>query len=84
MKVEYLSPDELIPYSKNAKQHLPKQVDQIAHPPFDQLGQVCALYFERKMEETEVGVKTIQIRPMGSGWINTHPVGYSRFGSKTW
>ena len=31
MKVEYLSLDELIPYSKNAKQHLPKQVDQIAN-----------------------------------------------------
>ena len=31
MKVEYLSPDELIPYAKNAKQHPPKQVDQIAN-----------------------------------------------------
>ena len=31
MKVEYLSPDELIPYTKNAKQHPPKQVDQIAN-----------------------------------------------------
>ena len=31
MKVEYLSPDELIPYEKNAKQHLPAQVDQIAN-----------------------------------------------------
>ena len=31
MKIEYLSPDELIPYSKNAKQHTPKQVDHIAN-----------------------------------------------------
>lgn len=31
MKVEYLSPDELKPYSKNAKQHTPAQVDHIAN-----------------------------------------------------
>lgn len=31
MKVEYLSPDELIPYNKNAKQHPQKQIDQIAN-----------------------------------------------------
>lgn len=31
MKVEYLSTDELVPYAKNAKQHPPKQVDQIAN-----------------------------------------------------
>ena len=31
MKVEYVSPAELIPYGKNAKQHPPKQVDQIAN-----------------------------------------------------
>ena len=31
MKVEYVSPAELIPYGKNAKQHPPKQVGQIAN-----------------------------------------------------
>lgn len=31
MKVEYLKPDELIPYTKNAKQHTPKQVEKIAN-----------------------------------------------------
>lgn len=31
MKVEYKDPADLIPYGKNAKQHLPKQVDQIAN-----------------------------------------------------
>jgi ParB-like chromosome segregation protein Spo0J len=31
MKVEYVKPDELIPYSKNAKQHTPGQVDKIAN-----------------------------------------------------
>lgn len=31
MKVEYVSPAELTPYGKNAKQHPPKQVDQIAN-----------------------------------------------------
>lgn len=31
MKVEYLSPGELIPYEKNAKQHPPEQVEHIAN-----------------------------------------------------
>ena len=31
MKVEYVKPAELIPYSKNAKQHTPGQVDKIAN-----------------------------------------------------
>ena len=31
MKVDYLSPDELIPYGKNAKKHPPAQVDRIAN-----------------------------------------------------
>ena len=31
MKVEYLSPNELVPYSKNAKAHPPAQVDRIAN-----------------------------------------------------
>ena len=31
MKVEYLDPVELIPYTKNAKQHPPAQVDRIAN-----------------------------------------------------
>ena len=31
MKVEYFSPDELIPYDKNAKQHTPTQVEKIAN-----------------------------------------------------
>lgn len=31
MKVEQVSPDKLIPYSKNAKQHTPSQVEKIAN-----------------------------------------------------
>jgi hypothetical protein len=31
MKVEYLSPDELVPYGKNAKEHPPAQVERIAN-----------------------------------------------------
>lgn len=31
MKVDYLDPAELIPYGKNAKEHPPKQVEQIAN-----------------------------------------------------
>lgn len=31
LKIEYLSPDELIPYEKNAKMHPPAQVDHIAN-----------------------------------------------------
>jgi len=31
MKVEQVSPDKLIPYSKNAKQHTPNQVEKIAN-----------------------------------------------------
>ena len=31
MKVEYVSPDKLIPYTKNAKQHPPAQIDRIAN-----------------------------------------------------
>ena len=31
MKVEYVSPDILVPYGKNAKQHPPVQIDQIAN-----------------------------------------------------
>ena len=31
MEVEYLSPDKLIPYERNAKQHPPDQIDHIAN-----------------------------------------------------
>lgn len=31
MEVQYLSPDELIPYERNAKQHPPDQIDHIAN-----------------------------------------------------
>lgn len=31
MKIEYLNPDELIPYEMNAKMHPPAQVDRIAN-----------------------------------------------------
>ena len=31
MKVEYVSPNILVPYGKNAKQHTPGQVDKIAN-----------------------------------------------------